>query len=59
MLALRWQGRLEKTMLGEISISIREVFAPNGWYIDVHLDSNAIQQLFLGISADRYPTPDC
>ncbi len=48
------QGRLERTTLGEVSVFIKEVYSPNGWYVDVKLDKDAIQQLFLGIDSATY-----
>jgi DNA-directed RNA polymerase III subunit RPC1 len=45
---------LERTTLGEVSVFIKEVYSPNGWYVDVKLDKDAIQQLFLGIDSATY-----
>jgi DNA-directed RNA polymerase III subunit RPC1 len=42
---------IEKTTLGEISMYIKEVYAPGKCYVTVQLDMNAIEQLKLSIDA--------
>nr|CCA19646.1 DNAdirected RNA polymerase III largest subunit puta [Albugo laibachii Nc14]CCA23078.1 RNA polymerase III putative [Albugo laibachii Nc14] len=45
------KGQIEKTTLGEIAIHIKEVFARDQAYLSVGLDTHAIKQLHLNISA--------
>ena len=42
---------IEKTMLGEISTYIKEVYSSNDCYISIQLDMDAIQQLRLNIDS--------
>jgi DNA-directed RNA polymerase III subunit RPC1 len=42
---------IEKTTLGEVSLSIREVFATNSCYISITLDMEAIELLKLDVDA--------
>eukprot|EP01090_Pellita_catalonica_P022889 TRINITY_DN9081_c0_g1_i2.p1 TRINITY_DN9081_c0_g1~~TRINITY_DN9081_c0_g1_i2.p1 ORF type:complete len:414 (-),score=56.30 TRINITY_DN9081_c0_g1_i2:93-1295(-) len=44
------KGRIERTTLGEISDSIREVYQTGGCYIEVRLDTERIQALLLDIT---------
>lgn len=39
------KGRIEKTLLGEVSRYIEEVYEPDGCYIKIKLDTNRIQLL--------------
>jgi DNA-directed RNA polymerase III subunit RPC1 len=45
------KGGIEKTMLGEISTYIKEVYSSNDCYISIQLDMDAIQQLRLNIDS--------
>ena len=39
------KGRIEKTLLGEVSSYIEEVYEPDGCYIKIKLDMNRIKLL--------------
>lgn len=45
------KAAIEKTTLGEVSEYIKEVYSPDGCYISVKLDMDAIEQLKLNIDA--------
>jgi DNA-directed RNA polymerase III subunit RPC1 len=49
-----FKGRLEKTTLGEIASAIREVYCDAGWFLDLHIDKEAIRQLFLSVTIEGY-----
>lgn len=51
------KARVEKTTLGEVCVSVREVFSPKGWYVDVRLDMDAVDSLHLGINV--YTVANC
>ena len=42
------KGRIEKTLLGEVSSYIEEVYEPDGCYIKIKLDMNRIKLLKVG-----------
>lgn len=46
------KGRLERTLLGEVAEYIKEVFTPEMCFLDIQLDSDAIQKLYLPITAE-------
>jgi DNA-directed RNA polymerase III subunit RPC1 len=41
------KGRLETTLLGDVCEYIKEVYSPNGCYLSVKLDLDAIERLKL------------
>ena len=45
------KGRLERTLLGEVAEYIKEVFTPEICFLDIQLDSDAIQKLYLPVVA--------
>lgn len=45
------KGRLERTLLGEVAEYIKEVFTPEMCFLDIQLDSDAIQKLYLPVPA--------
>ena len=46
------KGRIEKTELGDIAEYIKEVYKPQGCYLSVKLDQNAINQLRLEVNIE-------
>eukprot|EP01022_Parablepharisma_sp_SALTPOND_P032065 TRINITY_DN826_c0_g1_i2.p1 TRINITY_DN826_c0_g1~~TRINITY_DN826_c0_g1_i2.p1 ORF type:complete len:1204 (+),score=111.45 TRINITY_DN826_c0_g1_i2:2266-5877(+) len=46
------KGRIEKTLLGDIAVYIKEVYRQDGCYITVKLDKKAIEVLMLDIDAE-------
>lgn len=42
------KGRIEKTLLGEVSSYIEEVYEPDGCYLKIKLDMNRIKLLKVG-----------
>jgi DNA-directed RNA polymerase III subunit RPC1 len=50
------KGRIEKTVLGEITSIIEEAWTGGGAFIEVHLDMNTIQKLQLEITLDSIKT---
>ena len=47
------KGRLERTLLGEVAEYIKEVFTPELCFLDIQLDSEAIQKLYLPVNKYR------
>jgi DNA-directed RNA polymerase III subunit RPC1 len=47
------KGKLEKTLLGDVAVYIKEVFTPKGCYLAVKLDMQAIENLRLEINAEK------
>jgi DNA-directed RNA polymerase III subunit RPC1 len=47
------KGRIEITRLGEISKYIEEVFTPNGCYLNVKVDLDTINALYLELTIDE------
>jgi DNA-directed RNA polymerase III subunit RPC1 len=43
------KAAIEKTTLGEVSLYMKEVYSPNGCYISIELDMDAIEQLKLNV----------
>lgn len=43
------KGRLERTLLGEVAAFIKEVYTPEMCFLDVQLDMDAIQKLYLPV----------
>jgi DNA-directed RNA polymerase III subunit RPC1 len=48
------KGRIEKTLLGEVSSYIEEIYEPDGCYIKIKLDMNRIKLLKVGWACDLY-----
>jgi len=46
------KGRIEKTELGDIAEYIKEVYSPNGCYLSVKLDLQAISALKIEVTTD-------
>ena len=46
------KGRIEKTELGDIAEYIKEVYSPEGCYLSVKLDLNAISALKLEVTIE-------
>jgi len=46
------KGRIEKTLLGEVAQSIKEVYLPTSCFLSVKLDFNCIRSLQLDINVD-------
>ena len=47
------KGRLETTLLGDISKYIKEVYSPKGCYLSIKLDLDVIEKLKLELSIDQ------
>ena len=47
------KGKLEKTLLGDVAVYIKEVFTPKGCFLSVKLDMKAIENLRLEINAEK------
>jgi DNA-directed RNA polymerase III subunit RPC1 len=47
------KGRLETTLLGDISKYIKEVYSPKGCYLSIKLDLDVIDKLKLELSIDQ------
>ena len=45
------KGRIEKTLLGEVSSFIEEVYEPDGCYMKIKLDMNRIKLLKVSLHA--------
>lgn len=50
--AVMVKSRIEKTLLGEVCFSIKEVYSPEGAYLSLKLCKETISRLFLDITAD-------
>ncbi|CAM9584599.1 unnamed protein product [Chrysoparadoxa australica] len=46
------KAKIEKTMLGQVAVHIKEVYTTNGIYIDILLDLEVIRRLQLDINAN-------
>lgn len=46
------KGRIEKTELGDVAEYIKEVYSPNGCYLSVKLDLQAISALKIEVTTD-------
>mmetsp|Transcript_57027 Transcript_57027/g.130557 ORF Transcript_57027/g.130557 Transcript_57027/m.130557 type:complete len:744 (+) Transcript_57027:1921-4152(+) len=46
------KGRIERTMLGEVARSIKQVFSRQGCFVTVRLDGKCIQDLQLNLTAE-------
>ena len=49
------KGRIEKTLLGEVSSYIEETYEPDGCYIKIKLDMNRIKLLKVGLASSPDP----
>lgn len=47
------KGKLEKTLLGDIALYIKEVFTPRGCYLSIKIDTRTTDSLRLDIDAEK------
>ncbi|CAG9322593.1 RPO31 [Blepharisma stoltei] len=47
------KGKLEKTLLGDIALYIKEVFTPRGCYLSIKIDTKTTDSLRLEIDAEK------
>eukprot|EP00826_Nyctotherus_ovalis_P051880 TRINITY_DN6511_c0_g1_i3.p1 TRINITY_DN6511_c0_g1~~TRINITY_DN6511_c0_g1_i3.p1 ORF type:complete len:1080 (+),score=294.21 TRINITY_DN6511_c0_g1_i3:96-3335(+) len=47
------KGRIEKTLLGDIAMHIKEVYTKGGCYLTLKLDEEVIESLMLNITAEK------
>ena len=47
------KGRIEKTLLGDVTKSINEVYTPAGCFLEIRLDHDAIDKMKLELSVSE------